>query len=287
MTSLYLIIIFILLWRWSKTRSLAYHFLPWLIFAVVYDSMRFYPNYLVNAIDTGHLYNLEKQFFGISAADRGELFAAATACHGSAEAIWQSATLIPSEWFAIHHAPWADLLAGCLYLCWIPVPLGFACYLYLSGQRQWMQRFSWAFLTVNLLGFIGYYIHPASPPWYIMEYGFTAIPGTPGHVAGLGHFDNLTGLPIFHALYAKNANVFAAMPSLHAAYMLVTTAYAVASKCKRYVSLTFGIICVGIWWTAVYSGHHYILDVLFGIATALIGMLLCETMRLFYLRYHS
>ena len=81
MTSLYLIIIFILLWRWSKTRSLAYHFLPWLIFAVVYDSMRFYPNYLVNTIDTGHLYNLEKQFFGISAADRGELFAAATACH--------------------------------------------------------------------------------------------------------------------------------------------------------------------------------------------------------------
>ena len=51
MTSLYLIIAFALLYAWKKTRQFAIYFLPWLIFAVTYDSMRFYPNYLVNDIN--------------------------------------------------------------------------------------------------------------------------------------------------------------------------------------------------------------------------------------------
>ena len=86
----------------------------------------------------------------------------------------------------------------------------------------------------------------------------------------------MTGLPIFHALYGKNANVFAAVPSLHAAYMLITTFYAIASRRKISMVFIFSIICLGIWWTAVYTGHHYIIDVLLGILTALAGVALWE-----------
>ena len=109
-----------------------------------------------------------------------------------------------------------------------------------------------------------------------MIYGFAATLNTPGNVAGLGRFDAMTGLGIFHALYGKNANVFAAVPSLHAAYMLITAIYAVKSHQPKVTVAVFAFICLGIWWTAVYSGHHYIIDVLLGIATTVIGILLLE-----------
>ena len=133
-----------------------------------------------------------------------------------------------------------------------------------------------AFLLVNLLGFMGYYIHPAAPPWYAINYGFEPVLDTPGNLAGLERFDALTGLNIFHSIYSKNSNVFAAVPSLHAAYMLVATVYAAMSRQHTATTLAFAFICLGIWWTAVYSTHHYIIDVLLGILTTMLGIGLQE-----------
>ena len=255
MFSIYIILFYLVLLAIKPTRKLALALAPWLVFAVVYDSMRLWPNYEVNPIDVRPLYDAEKHLFGIAAG---------------------GATLIPGEYFAIHHCAFTDIMAGLFYLCWVPVPLGFAIYLYVRGDKSSYLRFSLAFLFVNLVGFCGYYIHPAAPPWYAMQYGFEPHIHTPGNVAGLGRFDALTGIPVFHALYGKNANVFAAVPSLHAAYMLVTTIYAVASKQRHATVCVFAFICLGIWWTAVYTGHHYIIDVLLGIATTLIGVAILE-----------
>ena len=266
MISLYLIILFTVLALWKKTRQFAFSFLPWFIFGVVYDSMRFFPNYRVNTIDVQGLYEAEKSLFGILATTPEELKVIAD----------HSSMMIPGEYFMAHHCSIADFFAGIFYLCWVPVPIAFALYLFLKKQQQWFLRFSWTFLIVNLIGFVGYYIYPAAPPWYAMNYGFDAVLNTPGNVAGLGRFDQLVGLPIFHSIYGKNANVFAAVPSLHAAYMLVTTVYAALSHKRWYTITLFAVICMGIWWTAVYSGHHYIIDVSLGILTACIGMLLME-----------
>lgn len=255
MFSFYIIILYTVLAILKPTRKIAFALTPWLIFACSYDWMRLLPNYEVNPIDVKDLYDTEKMLFGIIA-------------NGS--------TLIPCEYFAIHHCSFADIMAGLFYLCWVPVPLAFGLYLYLKGDYKNYLHFSLAFLFVNLLGFCGYYIHPAAPPWYAMNYGFEPILNTPGNVAGLGRFDQLTGTPVFHALYGKNANVFAAVPSLHAAYMLITTIYAVRSRQHHATTAIFAFICAGIWWTAVYSGHHYIIDVTLGIATTIVGILLLE-----------
>ena len=170
-------------------------------------------------------------------------------------------TLIPCEYFAIHHWPVADFFAGVFYLCWVPVPIAFGLWLYLKGDRQMYLRFAMVFLLVNLVGFAGYYIHPAAPPWYAMNYGFEAMLDTPGNVAGLGRFDELLGCTIFDSIYGRNANVFAAVPSLHAAYMVVALAYAIMNRCKGWLIALFAFIMVGIWCTAVYSGHHYLIAI--------------------------
>ena len=43
----------------------------------------------------------------------------------------------------------------------------------------------------------------------------------------------------------------------------------------RHIAL-FSVIMAGIWGTAIYSCHHYIIDVLLGISCALLGWLLFE-----------
>lgn len=114
MTSLYLIAVFALLIAWQKTRKFALYFLPWLIFAVTYDSMRFYPNYMVGGIDVRGLYEAEKSLFGIAAQTPTEFQAIAD----------HSQMMIPGEYFSVHHAALPDLMAGFFYLCWVPVPVG-------------------------------------------------------------------------------------------------------------------------------------------------------------------
>ena len=255
MFSIYILILYILLVGFRPTRKIAVALTPWLVFACSYDAMRLWPNYEANAIDIRGLYDAEKHLFGIASG---------------------TSVLIPSEFFALHHCTAADRLAGFFYLCWVPLPLCFGLYLYFKGQRKSYLRFSLAFLFVNLLGFCGYYIHPAAPPWYAMYYGFEPLLHTSGNVAGLGRFDQLTGIPVFHALYGANANVFAAVPSLHAAYMLITTVYAVISRQRWQTVCIFALICMGIWFTAVYTGHHYVIDVLLGIAVAIVGIFVLE-----------
>lgn len=246
-----------------QTRKLVVALLPFALFGISYDWMRILPNYTVNTIHIKELYEAEKHLFGITLSTGN--------------------VVTPNEFFALHHTTIVDVLAGIFYLCWVPVPLLFGIGLYISGQREGYLHFALVFLLVNLLGFIGYYIYPAAPPWYVAQYGYEAIMNTPGDVAGLGRFDSLTGLNIFHSLYARNANVFAAVPSLHSAYMVVTLYYALRTRTPAMLRWTFGIIMLGIWFTAVYTSHHYLIDVISGALCACLGIYLFEK----YLKLHS
>ena len=256
MYSIYIIVLYLILVAWKPSRKIAIALTPWLIFACSYDWMRLLPNYEINPIDVRGIYEAEKSLFGITVAN--------------------GSTLIPGEYFNLHNSAFADFWAGFFYLCWVPVPLGFAIYLYLKGEKRHFIHFSIAFLFINLLGFVGYYIYPAAPPWYVINHGFEPVLNTPGSVAGLIRFDNMMHFPVFQSIYSGNSNVFAAVPSLHAAYMFIATVYAVLSKQSKWLIAIFAFICIGIWWTAVYSTHHYIIDVVLGIITAILGLLLLE-----------
>ena len=64
------------------------------------------------------------------------------------------------------------------------------------------------------------------------------------------------------------------MPSLHAAYPLLAFYYGVKNKIGGWMIALFALITVGIWFTAVYTSHHYVLDILAGILCAVTGILL-------------
>jgi len=237
------------------TRRMMVALLPFIVFGISYDWMNIVHNYEVNPVDIRAINDAERSLFGIATA---------------------SGTLTPNEFLALYTSPVMDFLGGFFYLCWVPVPILFGLWLYFGRQERAYLHLSLVFLFVNLIGFAGYYIHPAAPPWYAAKYGFEFILGTPGDVAGLGAFDDMTGLGIFNGLYGRNSNVFAAVPSLHSAYTLVAFIYAMKSRTPVWMRVALAVITLGIWFTAVYTSHHYIIDVLLGICCAILGFIIFE-----------
>lgn len=245
------------------TRKLLVCLVPFVLFAMTYDIMRLYPNYMVNPVDIKGLHDADAALFGLSVGR-------------------QQITL--NEFFAQHTHPIADFLSGIFYLCWVPGPVAFAIYCFLTGRRALVLRFAWAFLLMNLIGFMGYYIHPASPPWFYAQCGGvfdTAMLGqTMGSEAGLARFDSLIGMPLFHGIYSRNANVFAALPSLHSTYCLLAFLYAMKGRCSWWVTMPLLVLSLGICWTAVYTSHHYVIDVLLGVILAIVFFLVWESVLL-------
>lgn len=244
----------------SYTRKLAVCLLPFLIFGMSYDFMRIYPNYLVGDVDIAGIHEAEKSLFGITVD--GQLM-----------------TL--NEFFRSHNSSFADFWAGIFYICWVPAPMVFGIYCFFKGERGLFLRFAWAFLFINFIGFAGYYIHPASPPWFFAQHGGADIDPAllgqqMGSEAGLERFDQLIGMPLFHGIYSKNANVFAAVPSLHSTYCLCAFLYALIGRHRWFVTLPLGILSLGICWTAVYTSHHYLIDVLLGVGLCLVFVFLWE-----------
>jgi hypothetical protein len=235
----------------GPTRRFILGFSVFIVFWIIFDYMKAFPNYRYNTVRIESLYDLEKRLFGIGDGAGG--------------------VLTPNEYWRGHQFLFLDVLSGVFYLCWMPLPLAFAGYLFYRNKEAFF-RFALSFLVVNLVGFVLYYACPAAPPWYVQLHGFAFNPHTPGNTAGLGRFDAYFHVSIFAGLYAKSSNVFAAMPSLHAAYPLTVLFYGIKYR-LRWVNLLFALIMVGIWFAAVYSSHHYVLDVLAGIGCGLAGIL--------------
>ena len=244
-------IFFTLYFLTDTTRKFILGFSIFIVYWIIFDYMKAFPNYQYSEVHIASLYNLEKHYFGIHEFGR---------------------LLTPNEYWRLHSHTFLDVLTGLFYLCWIPVPLGFAAYLFFTRKREFLY-FSLTFVLVNLLGFIVYYTYPAAPPWYIQYHGFQFVRATPGNTAGLARFDAHFHINLFKSIYAKGSNVFAAMPSLHSSYPLIVVYYGLKNR-LGWANLFFITVSVGIWFSAVYTSHHYVLDVMAGIAIAALGIVL-------------
>ncbi len=239
----------VLFYATAVTRKFVLGFSIFIVYWIIFDYMKAIPNYNYNTVHISDLYNAEKHLFGIHSGNQ---------------------ILTPNEYWRLHSTTFLDIVGGIFYLCWIPVPLAFAAYLFFSNRKQFLY-FSLTFVLVNFLGFIGYYIYPAAPPWYVQFHGFDFQAATRSNPAGLVRFDNYFHVGIFKSIYSKGSNVFAAMPSLHSSYPVIVLYYGLKNR-LGFVNILFIVVMLGIWFTAVYASHHYILDVIAGIICAFCGI---------------
>jgi len=233
-------------------RRAAFALTPYLVYVSVYDSLKAFPNYLYNTIHIEDLYLLEKQWFGVP---------------------FQDQVLTLNEYFHYHQHAVLDIISGVSYLTWVPMPLAFALILYLRKNKRVFINFSLVYVLSNLLGFGFYYVYPAAPPWYVDLFGFDFAPDTACAVGRLGNFDALLGFPIFKYIYQNNTVVFAAVPSMHAANPLSCLLVGLTLK-NRWPAVLFFMVTCGMWFGAVYSNHHYLLDVIAGATVVFVAFCL-------------
>lgn len=225
---------------------------------VLLDSLRVFPSYLYNSVHIEEIYNLEMNLFGITDAN--------------------GVKQIPTSLLKSIANPFLDFVTGLTYLLWTAVPFIFGAYLF-TKNRGLLLRFSMCFFLTNVIGVIIYYSYPAAPPWYVDLYGFTEELNIPGSAAGLLRFDELTGTSIFEDIYSKSFNVFGAVPSLHSAYPLISLYYA-KKQGSTVGSILLAVFSIMTWFSAVYSVHHYVVDVILGIFCAIFTIVFFEKIML-------
>ena len=183
------------LWN-DDSRRLALIGLPYLLYALVYDSMRWYADYIRSPIVHVHEpYDFDLRWFGI---------------HG----------LTPNEWLQRNTSAALDLICGLAYtpMLFIGESVLLSIYFIAKGKVRRAERFTWIFVIANFIGFACYYIYPAAPPWYVSDHGFAVDLSVHASPAGAIRFDQLIGIPLMQGFYGKSADVFGAIPSLHVVY---------------------------------------------------------------------
>jgi membrane-associated phospholipid phosphatase len=233
----------------EKTRLFLRTFWPMVVTGVLFDSMRYYYWPGVNGrVHVVEPFLFERAWFGIGGRTLNEIFLE-------------------------HHWPALDLAAGFAYVAFAAEYVGLAFLLHFRGRVAAAHTAARAFLVVNVMGFATYFIYPAAPPWWVTANGLGAVPVRihPGPAATI-RFDALLGIHLFQNMYGNGIDVFGSYPSLHVSYPFLALALAFLYRELRWARtptvVFFLLICV----SAVYLQHHYVTDVVLGIAYAAVAL---------------
>lgn len=174
--------------------------------------------------------------------------------------------VVPTQWLQSHfydpgRIHWYDVVASFIYFSHFVVTLTTALLLWLTDRGQWA-RFSRRIIALSVLGLTGYLVFPAAPPWLAAQSGQLA--GPVARLSGRG-WDAIGLHTAGHALERGQAfaNPVAAMPSLHGAFALLVVAFWLPRTRRRWWPLLLSYpVLMGV--TLVYTGEHYVVDILAG-----------------------
>ena len=144
-------------------------------------------------------------------------------------------------------------------------------------DRRMFYRFMTSFSIVTWMSFATYFVFPAAPPWYVKDFGFIQ-PEPSFKGAGAGNLvaaDRWIGIPLFESVYKHlNPNKFAAIPSLHSAFPLIIFIFCLKRFGRR--AWPVALYPLGVWFSAVYLDHHYLIDIMLAWIYVAAGVLLGE-----------
>jgi hypothetical protein len=170
----------------------------------------------------------------------------------------------PNEVLQRHFGDLRWLIIACtvVYFCHFLYPLLVGLVLWLLN-RTFFLRYVVALFAMSFAAFVVFLLVPTAPPWLANHWG--ALPGVHDLLSG--------ALPSQLSPYFKqlDADPIAAFPSLHAAYP--TLGALVLWKVNRRTAFFTVPWCFIVWFSVVFLGQHYVIDVLGGIALAVVTWL--------------
>ena len=164
----------------------------------------------------------------------------------------------------LYRRPILDYMGAFFYSIHFFAPTIFGFFLWKNAAKYYYKyTIALAILTYSAL--VTFLVFPVAPPWYEMT-GVTRV---------LFDVDASLGVPVYRTVYNfLQPNQFAAFPSLHSALPWLIALYALKiEKIKAFPILVFPF---GVWFSAVYLGEHYIVNVLGGITYATIAFIFAE-----------
>ena len=156
-----------------------------------------------------------------------------------------------------------DVATSLIYTAHFVFPLAVAFIFWLRDRRLYY-RFVGTLMLMALVGFVFYLLLPVAPP------RFAYLHGENLHVQDVIH-NTLVNLGLnanADWVYSNlNPNDNAAFPSLHAAFPVL--AFLFVRRIAPRAAWLLALYALAVWFAIVYLGHHYIVDVLGGVALAL------------------
>jgi membrane-associated phospholipid phosphatase len=161
--------------------------------------------------------------------------------------------------------PILDYMGAIFYSMHFFAPTVFAFVLWRKSPKDyWMYMVAFGICTYSAL--ITFLFYPVAPPWI-------AVPGVTRVLTG--SVDVSLGVPVYKTLFDfLSSDLYAAFPSMHSALPLLISLFAI--KIWKTKALPILIFPVGVWFSAVYLGEHYVVDVLGGIVYAIAAFIAAE-----------
>ncbi|HEY2276869.1 MAG TPA: phosphatase PAP2 family protein [Streptosporangiaceae bacterium] len=152
---------------------------------------------------------------------------------------------------------WLAIVCTIVYFCHFLYPLLVGLVLWLVN-RQFFVRYVVALLAMSFAAFVVFLLIPTAPPWWAHNVG--ALPGVHDLVS--------RSLPSKVSPYFRHldADRVAAFPSLHAAYP--TLGALALWRMNRKTAFFTVPWCFIVFFSVIFLGEHYAIDVLGGIAVA-------------------
>ncbi len=182
--------------------------------------------------------------------------------------------VVPSEslqdWLWNGTQQWYDHVVLAVMRLHFIVPPLLAFFLWVK-RRALFYRFAATMITLSFAGALTFLLFPAAPPWAAGEQGMLPglirIPHNPA--------PDPSGAHGYHAVSISkliDPNPYAAIPSLHAGYAFLCFLFVVTIAWKtrwRWLALFGGAIYpLAQSFAVVYTGNHYVIDLLLGYAYA-------------------
>ncbi len=150
---------------------------------------------------------------------------------------------------------WYDFLAVIGHLSHFILPIFFAAIIW-QHYRHLHLRYMSSFVLLSLAGYLTFLLAPSAPPWWAAENGYI-------DTVYLVH-ETVPGLA---RVYSEvSANPVAAIPSLHAAMPMLVFLFSLHIWGRR--AWPVALYPIFMLWAIVYSGNHYVVDWLVGVAYA-------------------
>lgn len=183
------------------------------------------------------------------------------AMFGTVPTVWLQQRLVDGT------GHWYDIVAALVYVSHfavLPIVTALVWFRFRERMRSWVA----AVLVLTTLGVLLYVVYPAGPPWLGAQY---QVIGPVDRIPTLGwqvlHLDVIGDLL---DATVRSGNPVAAMPSLHAAIpaLVLLFFWPVLGWWGRSTLLAYAVVMAGV---LVYTGEHYVIDVLVGWLVAIVA----------------